>query len=177
MEPVTAHPANARAADVPRRGRVAGLDLGTRRIGVASSDLTQTIAGPHVVIERRGSRSADHRAIRRELVDELEAVGVVVGLPISLDGREGPTAKAMRAEASELAASLSIPVVLLDERYTTAMAHATLMERRMRADERRRVVDKVAAAVLLQSWLDARALDEAGRGGSRPFADQGGAGA
>lgn len=147
---------------IPRSGRVAALDLGTRRIGVASSDLTQTIAGPHAVIERRGSHVADHAAIRREVVDELEAVGVVVGLPISLDGREGPAAATVRAELAELEAVLPVPVELHDERYTTTMAHASLMERRMRAEARRRVVDKVAAAVLLQSWLDARA-DRGGR--------------
>jgi putative holliday junction resolvase len=146
-----------------RPGRVAALDLGSRRIGVASTDLTQTLASPHVVIERRGSRSADHAAIRREVVDELEAVRVIVGLPISLDGREGPAAIAIRTETEELADVLPVPVELFDERYTTTLAHASMMERKMKADARRRVVDKVAAAVLLQSWLDARPAPDAER--------------
>jgi putative holliday junction resolvase len=143
-----------------RPGRVAALDLGSKRIGVASTDITQTLASPHVVIQRSGSIDADHRAIARELTLELEAVRVVIGLPISLDGREGPAAKLIRSEVEVLAPKLSIPVELFDERFTTTLAHASMMERNMRGDARRKVVDKVAAAVLLQSWLDARPQEE-----------------
>ena len=89
------------------------------------------------------------------MVDELGAERVVVGLPLSLDGSDGPAARAARAEAEVLAEVLPVPVELWDERLTTVSADRDLMALRMKADARRRVVDKVAAAVMLQSWLDA----------------------
>ena len=135
-------------------GRVVAIDLGSKRIGVASSDVTRLLASPYEVVQRRGSPSVDHRAIAA-IVTELEAELVVVGLPISLNGREGPAAKLIRAEVVELERALApVPVVLFDERFTTVTANQSMIERNMRADARRRVVDKVAAAVLLQNWLD-----------------------
>lgn len=136
--------------------RVVGIDLGTKRIGVAVSDPTRTLASPFTVIERRGDRAQDHKAIAT-VVEEAEAERVVVGLPLSLDGSMGPAAQAAAAEADELAGVLSVPVETFDERLTTVTADKSMMERRMKADARRRVVDKVAAAVMLQAWLDSRA--------------------
>ena len=137
-------------------GRVVAVDLGTKRIGVACSDVTRTLASPHVVIQRRGSLDADHLALKRE-VDELEAEVVVVGLPLSLSGRDGPAARLVRSEVEALRQVLApITVEFVDERFTTVTAHRSLMERKVRGEERRRVVDKVAAAVMLQSWLDAQ---------------------
>jgi putative holliday junction resolvase len=136
--------------------RVLALDLGSKRIGVAVSDPSETIASPDRVLERSGSRTRDHKAIG-DLVAEWEAELVVVGLPLSLSGKDGPAARATREEADELAAALTVPVELHDERLTTVTASRTLQEAKMTADARRRVVDKVAAAVLLQSWLDERA--------------------
>jgi len=81
---------------------------------------------------------------------------VVIGLPTSLDGGEGPAAVGVRAEAGEIAAALDVPVVLHDERYTTVSAERILSEQGLRGPARRKVIDKVAAAVILQSWLDAR---------------------
>ena len=131
------------------------LDLGSKRIGVASTDVTRTLASPYCVIMRRGDRGADHRAIATTL-EEMEAVRVIVGLPIGLDGHEGRAAQLIRSEFDELAAKLPVPVELFDERFTTTTAHATLMENRMNAQARRHVVDKVAAAVLLEAWLAAQ---------------------
>ena len=136
--------------------RVLALDLGSKRIGVAVSDPTESIASPDQVIERTGSRARDHKAIAK-VVEEWGAELVVVGLPLSLSGADGPAARATREEAVELEAALSVPVVVHDERLTTVTASRTLREAKMTADARRRVVDKVAAAVLLQSWLDERA--------------------
>lgn len=136
-----------------RRGRVVGIDLGSKRIGVATSDATGTIASPCTVVHRT-DRAQDHRAIAA-VVAEYEAELVVVGLPLSLDGTKGPAALAAEAEAAELAAALPVPVETWDERLTTVTADRSMMEMRMKADARRRVVDKVAAAVLLQAWLDA----------------------
>ena len=98
----------------------------------------------------------DHKAIG-ELVAEWGAELVVVGLPLSLSGDDGPAARATREEVAELALALAVPVELHDERLTTVTASRTLQEAKMTADARRRIVDKVAAAVLLQSWLDERA--------------------
>jgi putative holliday junction resolvase len=135
--------------------RALGLDLGSKRIGVAVSDRSGTIATPLLVLPRTKSRKEDHRAIAA-LVAEEEAEHVVVGLPLSLDGTLGPAARAMQAEADELRAVLAVPVESFDERLTTVTADRALMEARMRAEARRRVVDKVAAAVMLQAWLDRR---------------------
>lgn len=132
--------------------RVVGLDLGSRRIGVAVSDPTGTLASPYEVVER-SPRSYDQ--IRR-IVEEVEAERVVVGLPLSLSGKEGPAATAAKEEAAALADVLDVPVETYDERLTTVSANRSMMDLKMKADARRRVVDKVAAAVMLQSWLEAR---------------------
>ena len=134
--------------------RVIGIDLGSKRIGVAVSDSDRALALPSTVIQRSGDRARDHRAIAA-IVEEYEAAQVVVGLPLSLDGSMGPAAQAASDEAEELAAALPVPVELYDERFTTVTADRSLMEMKMKADARRRVVDKVAAAVMLQSWLEA----------------------
>jgi putative Holliday junction resolvase len=135
--------------------RALGLDLGSKRIGVAVSDRSGTIATPLTVLARSRRRADDHRRIA-ELVVEEEAERVVVGLPLSLSGEVGPAARAAIAEADEIATVVGVPVETYDERLTTVTADRALMEARMRADARRRLVDKVAAAVMLQSWLDSR---------------------
>ncbi len=136
--------------------RVLGIDLGSTRIGLALSDPSGTVASPHSVLHRGGGRAADHAAVRR-VVTEHEVDAVVVGLPLSLDGSVGPAAQRALDEVEELRAALPVPVDTYDERLTTVTAEASLREAGMRADQRREVVDKVAAAVLLQSWLDRRA--------------------
>lgn len=135
--------------------RVVGLDLGSRRIGVATSDATGTLASPFTVLERTGDRAREHRAIA-EVVAEVEAERVVVGLPLSLSGEQGPAAQAALAEIEELRTALPVPVESWDERLTTVSADRSLMAGGMNAVARRKVVDKVAAAVMLQSWLDSR---------------------
>ena len=134
-----------------RSGRVLGLDLGTRRIGVAVS--SGTIATPHSVLERGRDRTADHAAVAA-LVDELGAERVVVGLPLSLDGKMGPAATAAAEEAAALGDVLAVPVETYDERLTTVTADRSLSSLGLKGQARRRVVDKVAAAVILQAWLD-----------------------
>jgi putative Holliday junction resolvase len=136
-------------------GRVVGLDLGTKRIGVAVSDPDRRVATPIEVVARSGDRQRDHRAIAG-LVQEWEAERVVVGLPLSLDGSTGPAAQAALAEVDELAAVVGVPVDTADERMTSVTANRALDALDVRGPARRRIVDKVAAAVILQSWLDAR---------------------
>jgi putative Holliday junction resolvase len=133
--------------------RVLALDLGSKRIGVAVSDRSGTIASPLTVMTRSGRRADDHRRIA-EIVAEEEAERVVVGLPLSLDGTLGPAARAAQEEAEQLASVLPVPLEVFDERLTTVTAERSLIEARMPGEARRRVVDKVAAAVMLQAWLD-----------------------
>ena len=134
--------------------RALGIDLGSKRIGVAVSDRSGTIASPFTVLQRSGSVARDHRAIA-DLVAEEEAEVVVVGLPLNMNGTAGPAAKAAQKEAAALATVVPVPVTLFDERRTTVTADMAMMEARMNAQARRKVVDKVAAAVMLQQWLDA----------------------
>jgi putative Holliday junction resolvase len=135
--------------------RALGVDLGSKRIGIAVSDRSGTIATPLTVVQRSGSTKLDHQRIAG-LVAEEEAEVVVVGLPLNMNGSLGPAAKAAIAEARTLSTVVSVPVETFDERRTTVAADAVLMEFKMRAQARRRVIDKVAAAVMLQYWLDAR---------------------
>lgn len=136
-------------------GRVLGVDLGSKRIGLALSDPSRTIASPLTVLTRTKDPGADRRAVLAA-ASEHEATLVVVGHPLSLNGKEGPAAKAARAEADalrELGAG-AISVVLHDERLTTVSAHDALRSAGVRGRDRTAVVDKVAAAVLLQAFLD-----------------------
>jgi putative Holliday junction resolvase len=138
--------------------RALGLDLGSKRIGVAIADSAGRVATPYEVVARSGDRARDHRRIA-ELAAEAEAGQLVVGLPLSLDGSIGPAAEAALAEADELAAATGLPVATWDERLTTVTADRSLQVMGRRAPERRKVVDKVAAAVMLQAWLDQRRSD------------------
>jgi putative Holliday junction resolvase len=137
--------------------RALGIDLGTKRIGVALSDSAGTVATPYEVVPRSGDRQRDHRRIGI-LAEEAAAECLVVGLPLSLDGSVGRAAEAALAEADELADTTGLPVEMWDERLTTVTADRDLMALDLRAAARRRVVDKVAAAVMLQAWLDHRRL-------------------
>jgi putative Holliday junction resolvase len=134
--------------------RALGVDLGERRIGLALSDPSRVVASPHDVLRRSGDRAADRNAIVAAARD-LGASVIVVGLPLSLSGGKGPAARAALDEVEALRAiSGDIDVVVQDERLTTVTAERALGEARMKRDARRNVVDKVAAAVMLQAWLE-----------------------
>ncbi len=133
--------------------RALGIDLGSKRIGVALS--ASTLATPYEVVQRSGDKTRDHRRIG-ELVDEAGATVVVVGLPLSLDGSVGPAAQRALDEIEVLAATLDVPVETWDERLSTVTAEQSLREQNLKGPARRKVVDMVAAAVILQGWLDAR---------------------
>ena len=134
--------------------RALGVDLGERRIGLALSDPTRTVASPYEVLRRSGDPVTDRRAI----VETARVQGanvIVVGLPLSLSGGTGPAARAALEEVEALRAIAGdIEVTVHDERLTTVTAERALTEAGMRRVARRRVVDKVAAAVMLQSWLE-----------------------
>jgi putative Holliday junction resolvase len=129
--------------------RVIALDVGERRIGVAVSDPTGTLATPHSVIHRR-SKAQDFATVAR-LVAELQAERVVVGLPLSLSGDVGPQARRVMRYAQALAQALPVPVELYDERYSTVTADELLAEGGRK--RRRTPIDAAAAAVILQEYL------------------------
>lgn len=131
--------------------RVMALDFGERRIGVAISDPTGTLATPHTVIRRR-SKVEDFAAVAH-LVAELEAERVVVGLPLSLNGEIGPQARRVMRYTQALKQTLDVPVELFDERYSTVTADELLTE----SGRKRRVpIDAAAAAVILQDYLESQ---------------------
>ena len=132
-------------------GRVLALDHGTVRIGVAVSDAAGIAAHPHGYVD--SARALDGI---RALIAEFEIDRIVVGLPVSLDGSEGPAASAAREFAGAVADATGLPTELVDERFTTAIAERVLIEGGARRDRRREVRDGVAAAVLLQGWLESR---------------------
>jgi putative Holliday junction resolvase len=139
-------------------GRVLALDVGGRRLGVAVSDPTRTVAQPLTTIQR-GTPEADAGALGR-LAAEHGATVLVVGLPLDLRGREAIAAKQVRAYAGELARLLpDVELTFMDERMSTVIADRTLLDQGMRGRERRQVVDRVAATVFLQAWLDRRHHD------------------
>lgn len=135
--------------------RTLGVDLGSRRVGVAVSDATGTLASPYLVLERSGDVAADHRRLTA-IVAEVGAERVVVGMPLSLDGGIGPAALAAGREADALAEVVGVPVETFDERLTTVSAQQALRAGGTRARRQRDVIDKAAAAVMLQAWLDTR---------------------
>jgi putative Holliday junction resolvase len=138
--------------------RALGVDLGSRRIGVALSDSAGTLATPYETVERSGDVARDHRRLL-ELAAEAEVECVVVGLPLSLDGSLGPAAEGVLAEVAELRAATPLPVETYDERLTTVTADRLLRQGGRKGKARRKVVDQTAAAVLLQAWLDGRPSD------------------
>jgi putative Holliday junction resolvase len=135
-------------------GRMLALDIGEKRIGVAVSDETETLARPLTTI-MRASRREDAEHIAR-LVTEQSAVRLIAGYPRSLSGDEGPQAQRVRRYVQALAAALPVPVELWDERYTTVEASERLLEAKPgRRKTRRGQLDAAAAAIILQDYLDA----------------------
>ena len=142
--------------------RVLGVDLGSRRIGLAHSDPSGVLASPRATLARSASLDDDHRAIL-DAARDVGAVRIVVGLPRSLDGRLGPAARAALDEIEALRAlarAEGVEVDTYDERFTTMIATRNLRDVNPRRGKRRAAqrgdIDASAAAVILQSWLDAR---------------------
>jgi len=132
-------------------GRILALDVGDKRIGIAVSDETQCIATPHSVYTRVGY-GPDVKYIQK-IYGETAAVAVVCGLPKNMDGSTGFQAEKVLSFAQKLKES-GLPVVFQDERLSTVTAHQALISGGMRREERKGTVDKVAAAVILQTYLD-----------------------
>jgi putative holliday junction resolvase len=134
--------------------RYLGLDLGRATIGVALADDVLATARALETV-RRSTEEADLAALRR-IAGDYEVTRAVLGLPLNMDGSEGPSARLARAFAPKVAGALGVPVDLFDERLSTFEAEQRLRARGLSTREARAVVDAEAAAVILQSWLDAR---------------------
>ncbi|MBT94668.1 MAG: Holliday junction resolvase RuvX [Acidimicrobiaceae bacterium] len=133
--------------------RIIGLDLGSKRIGVALSNSDLTVATPYEVIYRTGKIEQDHLAILK-IIDEWEIERIIVGLPLSLDGTFGPSAKSIKAEIEELKGVTDVRIETFDERFTTVTAEQLLIEQNVRRKRRKSLVDMVAASIILQGWID-----------------------
>jgi putative Holliday junction resolvase len=134
-------------------GRILGLDFGLRRVGAAISDPGRSIASPLEVYERRDpTQDARHY---RELIREHEIDRIAVGLPVHTTGREGELAALARQWGSWLASVTALPVVYIDERYTSVEAENLMISSGLRRQKRKALRDKLAAQILLQAYLDA----------------------
>lgn len=143
------------AAALPRHARLMGLDLGTKTIGLALSDVRHTIATPFDTI-RRTKFTKDVEQLFA-LMDKHEVGGLVLGLPVEMDGTEGSRCQSTRAFARNLLGLRDVPVTLWDERLSTAAVTRTLLEADASRARRAEVVDKMAAGYILQGALDAMA--------------------
>lgn len=131
---------------------ILALDHGTKRIGVAVSDETKTIAQPLEYIP--AEPFADFLDRLKKLLIEKEVDMILIGMPRNMDGSYGPAAQKVEAFVAVLKSAVTVPIKLWDERLTSTMANRALIQGRVRRDKRKEKVDKMAAAILLQSYLD-----------------------
>ena len=132
--------------------RKMGLDLGDARIGIALTDPMGIIAGPlETYVRKKTDEDYDYIV---ELIRRYECDLVVIGLPVNMDGTEGPRCEFTRAFAAKLAERTDVRIVFQDERLTTVTAERMLLEANMRRDKRKQVIDKVAASIILSTWMN-----------------------
>ena len=137
---------------VPLRGRLLGLDYGTKRVGLALSNFEQTIATPLETYQRRDVKQDERYLLKT--VQEHFVAGLVVGLPVHMSGDEGEKAREARAFGEWAAGVTKLPVSFTDERYTTALADEHLRSARVSPKKRKELRDKLAAQILLQTFLE-----------------------
>lgn len=143
---------DAFAASLPANARLLGLDLGTRTIGLALSDVTRMIATPLETVKRTKFKADASRL--SEIVAQHAICGFVLGFPVNMDGSEGPRAQATRAFARLASPLFSLPILMWDERLSTAAAERMLIEADASRRRRAEVIDKLAATIIMQSALD-----------------------
>ena len=139
-------------AILPKNRAVAGLDLGDKTIGVALSDLRRSVATPVEVIRREKFMQDAARLLA--LLSERGAMGIILGLPLNMDGSEGPRVQSTRAFARNLEKLTPMPITFWDERLSTVAAERALLEADTSRKGRKEVIDKVAASYILQGALD-----------------------
>ncbi len=149
---ITTTPADFRAA-LPQGGRLLGLDVGTKTIGTALCDSGWTIASAAELIRR--TKFAEDLAALQALATAQTVTGLVIGLPLSLDGTDSPRTQSIRAFARNLASPLGLPILLWDERWSTQAVTRALIEADASRARRAELVDKMAAAYILQGAIDA----------------------
>lgn len=165
MPPTPKHPTTGATVETPQdflalagaSGRLLGIDAGTKTLGLALSDGRRTIASPLETIVR--TKFSIDAARLLNIVDEHAVAGLVLGFPRNLDGSEGPRAQATRALARNLNKLLALPILLWDERLTTALAERMLIDADQTRKRRSEVIDKIAATLILQSALDRFRVD------------------
>lgn len=140
------------AAELPASGALAGIDLGTATIGVAVSDARRRVASPVETIRR--TKAGKDIAALMAICEPREVVGLILGLPLNMDGSEGPRCQATRAFARNVARSTELPISFWDERLSTVAAERALLEADMSRRRRGQVIDYVAASYILQGALD-----------------------
>ncbi|WP_339109439.1 Holliday junction resolvase RuvX [Thioclava sp. GXIMD4216] len=140
------------AAALPRMGSILGLDLGTKTIGVAGSDMLRSVASPILTIKRT-KFTADAEALFR-IVAERETCAIILGLPMNMDGSEGPRAQSTRAFARNIARMQDLPIGFWDERLSTVAAERAMLEADLSRAKRAERIDNVAASFILQGALD-----------------------
>ena len=140
------------AKSLPAKARLIGVDLGAKTIGLAISDIERRLASPLKTL-RRAAFARDAAALTAILA-EFDIAGIVLGLPLDLDGRDSPRAQSTRAFARNLAKQTSLPIVFWDERFSTAVVTRSLIANDVSRAKRAEVVDKMAAAYILQGALD-----------------------
>lgn len=150
--PTPAPAANSTPAQLPFPGMLFGIDYGTKRVGVAVSDREQRFASPLHNHQRQG-RQGDERFFRR-LLAEYRPVGLVVGLPLHMNGEESEKSREAREFAVWLSAVLGLPHVFQDERLTSWQAESMLLSAEFSKKQRKERMDKLAAQILLQTWLE-----------------------
>jgi putative Holliday junction resolvase len=135
----------------PEYGRILALDVGERRIGVALSDLSRTLATPYITIHA----TPVHIFFKKlsQIITQEDVCQIVVGLPISLNGQEGPQAQRIRAFIETLTTQVTLPIATCDERYTSAEAERIMIEAGLRPEQRKARIDEVAASIILQDYL------------------------
>jgi putative Holliday junction resolvase len=141
------------AGRLPQCARLIGIDAGTKTLGLALSDVTRTIASPLTVLRRKKKFKEDAAELLR-IAAEHAIAGFVLGLPTNLDGTSGPRVQATRAFARNMNALTPLPILLWDERLSTAAAERTLLEADTSRKRRAEVIDKLAATIILQGALD-----------------------
>lgn len=136
--------------------KIIALDIGTVRIGIATSDIMEIIASAYEVY-RRKNLDSDVKYIA-ELVSKLDAGEIVIGLPLKLDGTEGQSVEMAKSFGEELSKLTSVPIVYQDERLSTVSAERVLIESGMRREKRKDKIDSIAATFILQTYLDKKSL-------------------
>lgn len=147
------------AAALGPQQRLMGLDLGSKTIGTALSDRGRTIASPNLTLRRRKFK-ADAAALRA-MIEEHDVGGLIIGLPLNMDGSEGPRCQSTRSFAANLLGEWDMAIAFWDERMTTLSAERVLIEADLSRRRRGEVIDKMAAAIILQGALDRMAHEVA----------------